>query len=60
VISSPLSRHLKKQKFRTTQRGVFVTRRGIDWGKKVEAVEKYKRGEGSQENTCGIYERGKR
>lgn len=30
-------------------------RRSIDWGKKVEAVEKYKRGEGSQDSIAREY-----
>lgn len=30
-------------------------RRGIDWGKKIEAVEKYKRGEGSQDSIAREY-----
>lgn len=55
MICSPLSRHLKKQKFRATQGGVFMRRRGIDWGKKIEAVEKYKRGEGSQNSIAREY-----
>jgi Transposase and inactivated derivatives len=32
-----------------------MTRRGIDWGKKIEAVEKYKRGEGSQGSIAREY-----
>lgn len=30
-------------------------RSGIDWGKKIEAVEKYKRGEGSQDIVAREY-----